>query len=80
MQRDAVAEFERKFDAREPSTDDSNRRVCVGPCCSGELAVELGALSGENVTVTSGLSTGDWIAVSGVHQLREGMRVRRYES
>lgn len=44
------------------------------------LAVELGGLSGENVMVTSGLSAGDWIAVSGVHQLREGMRVRRYES
>ncbi len=42
-------------------------------------AVELGALSGESVTVTSGLASGDWIAVSGVHKLREGMRVRRYQ-
>lgn len=42
--------------------------------------VVLGALSGASVTVTSGLAGGDWIAVSGVHQLREGMRVRRYES
>lgn len=42
--------------------------------------VELGPLSGESVTVTSGLASGDWIAVSGVHQLREGMRIRRYQS
>ena len=35
-------------------------------------AVELGALSGESITVTTGLASGDWIAVSGVHKLREG--------
>ncbi len=44
------------------------------------LAVELGVLSADNVTVKKGLSTGDWIAISGVHQLREGMRVRRHEN
>lgn len=44
------------------------------------LPVVLGALSGSNVAVTSGLEPGDWIAVSGVHELREGMKVRRYES
>ncbi len=43
-------------------------------------AVELGELSGDSVTVTTGLASGDWIAVSGVHQLREGMRVRRFKS
>ena len=43
-------------------------------------AVKLGALAGEDVTVTEGLSIGDWIAISGVHQLREGMRVRRHEN
>jgi RND family efflux transporter MFP subunit len=43
-------------------------------------AVKLGALAGEDVTVEKGLSTGDWIAISGVHQLREGMRVRRHEN
>ena len=42
--------------------------------------VELGPLSGESVTVTSGLANGDWIAVSGVHQLRDGMRIRRHQS
>ena len=47
---------------------------------ASRLAVELGALSGDNVTVKEGLSTGDWIAISGVHQLREGMRVRRHEN
>ena len=41
--------------------------------------VELGPLTGKSVTVTSGLAGGDWIAVSGVHQLREGMRVRRHQ-
>ena len=41
--------------------------------------VELGPLTGKSVTVTSGLVGGDWIAVSGVHQLREGMRVRRHQ-
>ncbi|MFT5441050.1 MAG: multidrug efflux system membrane fusion protein, partial [Myxococcota bacterium] len=43
-------------------------------------SVELGGLTGESVAVASGLSTGDWIAVSGVHQLREGMRIRRHEN
>ncbi len=47
---------------------------------ASRAAVELGALTGDSVTVTSGLASGDWIAVSGVHQLREGMRVRRHES
>lgn len=41
--------------------------------------VSVGEMSGADIAVTSGLSAGDWIAVSGVHQLREGMTVRRYE-
>ncbi len=40
--------------------------------------VELGELSGSDVGVKSGLSIGDQIAVSGVHQLREGMAVREF--
>jgi len=52
--------------------DPSNMQV-------SRLAVELGSLAGDSVTVTNGLANGDWVAVSGVHQLREGMRVRRYE-
>jgi len=40
--------------------------------------VVLGQLSGDRVEIESGLSPGDWIAVSGVHQLRDGMAVRRF--
>ena len=39
--------------------------------------VQLGSLSGERVFVTSGLPSGQQIAISGVHQLRDGMLVRR---
>ena len=41
--------------------------------------VELGPLSGSEVEVHTGLSKGDQVAISGVHQLREGMVVRRFE-
>ncbi len=41
--------------------------------------VKTGDLSGGSITILNGLKTGDIIAVSGVHQLREGMKVRRYE-
>ncbi len=40
--------------------------------------VELGELFGSEVEVKNGLSNGDMIAVSGVHQLREGMTVRKF--
>jgi RND family efflux transporter MFP subunit len=43
------------------------------------VPVELGQLSGSDVSILSGLSDGDQIAISGVHQLREGMAVRRFE-
>jgi RND family efflux transporter MFP subunit len=43
------------------------------------VPVELGELSGSEVAILSGLSDGDQIAISGVHQLREGMAVRRFE-
>ena len=42
-------------------------------------AVELGELSGEQIEVRAGLEGGEWIAAAGVHQLRDGMTVRRYE-
>jgi multidrug efflux system membrane fusion protein len=45
----------------------------------GRSQVELGPLSGDGVTVTRGLVSGDWIAISGVHQLREGMSVSRHQ-
>jgi len=40
------------------------------------LWVTLGAMAGANVRVLSGLEPGDRIAISGVHHLREGMKVR----
>jgi len=41
--------------------------------------VELGEMTGSMVLVMSGLSSGDEIAISGIGQLREGMRVRRFD-
>ncbi len=41
--------------------------------------VRLGEFSQSMVEVHHGLSSGDWVAISGVHQLREGMTVRRLE-
>ena len=43
-------------------------------------SVELGELTSELVPVHSGLSGTEWIAISGVHQLREGMTVSRLGS
>ena len=42
------------------------------------VGVELGELSGDRIEVRDGLSPGDQIAVSGVHELREGAEVRRF--
>jgi len=42
--------------------------------------VVLGELSGTDVEIVSGLVSGDVIAVSGVHNLRAGMLVRRLEN
>lgn len=39
--------------------------------------VTLGTLTGRSVAVTAGLENGDLVVTSGVHQLREGMQVRR---
>ncbi len=41
-------------------------------------AVELAAPTGDALRVLSGLAPGQTIAVSGVHQLREGMKVSRF--
>jgi RND family efflux transporter MFP subunit len=41
--------------------------------------VTLGELTGADVGVESGLSSGDVIAVSGVHHLRDGMEIKRFE-
>lgn len=42
-----------------------------------KVPVTLGSLTGSSVEVTSGLSAGDQVVTSGVHQLQEGMEVRR---
>ena len=42
--------------------------------------VELGELTGESVQVLSGLGGTEWIAISGVQHLREGMTVSRLGS
>ncbi|HQS99373.1 MAG: efflux transporter periplasmic adaptor subunit [Hydrogenophilales bacterium 16-64-46] len=39
-------------------------------------AVELGALTGERVTVRAGLAAGEWVVTAGVHKLAPGQRVR----
>lgn len=44
------------------------------------VAVVPGDMAGDLVRIESGLEQGDQVAVSGVAQLREGMKVRRYES
>ena len=38
--------------------------------------ITVGQMSGSNITIVDGLSTGDRIAVSGVQQLADGMKVR----
>jgi RND family efflux transporter MFP subunit len=40
--------------------------------------VVAGGLAGEDIGIQSGLAGGEQIAVSGVHQLRDGMKVRRF--
>ncbi len=54
-------------------------KVDVDTMTVARAAVVLGDLSGSDVRVESGLANGDTIAISGVHQLREGMKVRRLE-
>ncbi len=39
-------------------------------------SVTVGELSGTEIRVTEGIQDGEWVAVTGVHQLREGMLVR----
>jgi RND family efflux transporter MFP subunit len=43
------------------------------------VPVTVGDLSGSDVHIKKGLKQGDLIAVSGVHQLRDGMTVRQYQ-
>ncbi|MBW2313574.1 MAG: efflux RND transporter periplasmic adaptor subunit [Deltaproteobacteria bacterium] len=43
------------------------------------VQVKLGEPRGTEIEVTSGLKSGNWVAVSGVHHLHEGLAVRRWE-
>jgi hypothetical protein len=40
----------------------------------------MGELTGDEIEIKSGLRPGEVIAVSGIHQLRDGMPVLRYEN
>ena len=42
--------------------------------------VQVGGVFGDEIEILGGLSPGDLLAVSGVHNLREGMQVRSLES
>ncbi len=44
-----------------------------------KAAVKSGELSGSEIQILDGLADGDTIAISGVHNLREGMLVRKLE-
>ena len=52
--------------------DPSSNRVQQHP-------VQAGEMSGSNIQIKEGLKSGDIIAASGIHQLREGVAVRKYE-
>ncbi len=45
-----------------------------------QAPVTVGQLSGSEVEIVDGLSTGDRIAVSGVQHLRDGMRIRELQN
>jgi RND family efflux transporter MFP subunit len=69
--------------AHAARTDDSGEAfVWVVDAASMKVRrtlVTLGELSGSLVQVSGGLERGELIATSGVHHLREGMQVRRFE-
>jgi multidrug efflux pump subunit AcrA (membrane-fusion protein) len=44
-----------------------------------KVSVEVGSLMGDRIEILKGLQNGDQIAISGVHHLREGMQVRRFQ-
>lgn len=51
-------------------------RVAPDTMQVSRVRVELGAMSGAKVQILNGLKQGDRIATSGVHHLREGMKIR----
>jgi RND family efflux transporter MFP subunit len=53
-------------------------RLDVASMTVDRVAVKMGELSGSDVEVLEGLDDGDTIAISGVYQLQQGMKVRRF--
>ena len=46
---------------------------------ASRLPVSTGGMQGDEIEIQGGLEAGEWIATSGVHQIREGMKVSRLE-
>ena len=65
--------------AADESGDSFVWRIDPTQMTASRTPVELGPLGGDSVEVRSGLADGDWVALTGVHQLREGMTVSRLE-
>ncbi len=69
--------------ARAVLSDDTGQsfvwRVDPAAMTVARAPVVVGQLSGADIQVRSGLEDGDVIAISGVHQLREGLKVRPFE-
>jgi len=68
----SAALADERGDAYVWKVDPSTMRVSRG-------TVSLGAMAGDTVTVRGGLESGDWVALTGVHHLREGMEVTRLQ-
>ena len=62
------------------ATDGSPRVWRVDPetMAVSAVPVQLGTIRGDRIEVVSGLSVGDTIAVTGVHELTEGQIIRRF--
>ena len=64
-------------------TDDSNDPfvwvVSPSSMTVKRTSVQLGNLTGSDTEIRAGLKGGDLVAISGVHSLRDGMQVRRFE-
>ena len=54
-------------------------RIDPSAMTASRAEVGLGELTGDEIEITRGLRQGDQIATSGVHQLRDGMAVSRFQ-
>ena len=68
----SAALADERGDAYVWKVDPATMRVSRG-------SVSLGGMTGDTVTVRGGLESGDWVALTGVHHLREGMEVSRLQ-